>query len=88
MMKKSILLFVLFGCATKPDGVKTLSAMVKSDLLDQKHMSKNVSEGRPIFIKSYAYPQVTETGDIFGGGWVHIYVGREKVDFEQVIGTK
>lgn len=85
-MKKSLILFGLIGCATKPDGEKTLSAMVKSDLIEQKQMSKNVSEGRPIFIKSYAYPQVTESGDVFGGGWVHIYVGREKVSFEDVIG--
>ena len=75
------------SCATSPKGENVLMNDVSKSRGEREITNKDVSinKGRPIFIKAYAYPQVLETGDIWGGGNVFIEMGREKFDLNKII---
>lgn len=72
-------------CATKPDGTRTLSPMIEADIKDQKTAAQDVTQGRPIFIKTYAYPQILDSGDVWSGGWVQVFIGREQMSFDNFL---
>jgi len=82
-----VALALIAGCATSPKGQNVL--MDDVDKSGKEHaLSKGpttIKQGRPIFIKAYAYPQVLSTGDIWGGGKVFVEVGREKVDLNKIV---
>lgn len=85
-MSLSAILLVT-SCATSPSGQNVLMDEVNRSG-GEHALSKGpttIKQGRPIFIKAYAYPQVLSTGDIWGGGKVFVEVGREKVDLNKLV---
>lgn len=80
--------FLISSCASAPDGNNILKEMIQKDTssLKKNSESKNsITKGRPIFIKSYVYPQLIDSGDFYAGGWVYLEVGREKLDLEKML---
>lgn len=83
--------FLITSCATSPKGENVLMDELNNNRSSKERaLSKGpttIKEGRPIFIKAYAYPQVLNTGDIWGGGNVFVEVGREKFDLNKIISS-
>lgn len=79
------LCFLLTNCAlTAPDGVKELMDDIDRDRNIKKRDADLSFEGKPMFVKVRAYPQVAE-GNIYGKQWVLLQIGREKVDLDQLM---
>ena len=81
-----IILSLLFiGCASLPEGEKQLKEMIAQDRTSVDQILIPVDKGRPIFVKSWVYPQIYPSGDIRQGSEIYVYVGREKVSFEDLL---
>jgi len=76
----------LFSCQTPPDGKLQLNTDLEVYKDKETHNKEvTISKGRPIHMPGWAYGQVTKDGDIWGGGPVLFYLGREDLDFSQII---
>jgi hypothetical protein len=75
------------GCATIPEGELQLGPKIAEDMKNQgAGGAAGLSRGRPVYLESYAYPQMLETGDIWAGGPILVYLGREELSLDQVVG--
>lgn len=78
---------MLYGCATIPEGELQLGPKIAEDMKNQSASgAAGLSRGRPVYLESYAYPQMLETGDIWAGGPILVYLGREELSLDQVVG--
>lgn len=87
----SFIFMSFIGCASVPSGDKVISSLVESDKSRLSRALKNdvdVSMGRSLFIKTFAYPQILEDGDLLKGAQILLNVGRENVDLNQILGEK
>jgi hypothetical protein len=75
------------GCASIPTGELQLGPQIAADMKSQTQAgTQSLSRGRPVYLESYAYPQMLESGDIWAGGQVLVYLGREELSLDQVVG--
>lgn len=75
------------GCATLPAGELQLGPKIAADMKSQNQAgAQSLSRGRPVYLETYAYPQILESGDIWAGGQVLVYLGREELSLDQVVG--
>lgn len=89
-MKKVVLLatilLALSACATSPVGTPEI---LDTLLEDQQRLAEDkrveISTGRPLFIKVQSYPQLLKGGDIRLGGDILILVGREQLDYLDLV---
>ncbi|MBX9839219.1 MAG: hypothetical protein K2X69_13020 [Silvanigrellaceae bacterium] len=85
-IKKLYLLLIallISSCASSPSGENILMNNVNKN--KSENTKSNIKQGKPIYYKAYAYPQILSTGDIWGGGEVFIEMGREKFDLNTII---
>lgn len=82
-----LLTAMFYGCATIPEGELQLGPKIAEDMKNQgAGGAAGLSRGRPVYLESYAYPQMLETGDIWAGGPILVYLGREELSLDQVVG--
>ena len=91
MLKNSILIvlvFVLSSCASIPKGERALIEKVELDAKSQLIKESQIPDiqlGRPKFVRAYAYPQLIDGEDLFEGGFVNLFVGRETLSLEDLL---
>jgi len=84
---------ILTSCSlTPPVGQPVSKNALRKDLSEQVRGTGGTSTtempinaGRPIFIEAWSYPQIVDTGDIWGGGKIYINVGREEITLNDVL---
>ena len=72
------------SCQTPPEGRRQLSASFDEYREKDGSVTEDIGKGRPIHIPGWAYGQITKNGDIWGGGPVLFYLGRESLDYDQI----
>jgi hypothetical protein len=83
----ALLAALMGGCASIPTGELQLGPQIAADMKGQTQAgTQSLSRGRPVYLESYAYPQMLESGDIWAGGQVLVYLGREELSLDQVVG--
>jgi len=91
MSKNNIIIIIflaLASCTTIPPGEKSLIQKVERDAKGQVIKGSNIPDiqlGRPKFVRAYAYPQLIDGEDLFEGGFVNLYVGRETLSLEDLL---
>ncbi len=83
----SVVSFYLVSCATPPSGIKELAPMIEKDRQNAEGVL-NVRQGRPLYVKAFAHPQILPSGDVWGGGPILLLIGRETVSFESMLKEK
>lgn len=84
----SFLVNIFSSCASAPDGKNILKEMITHDKINtnrNNENSKTITKGRPIFVRTYIYPQIIESGDYYAGGWVFLEIGREKLALDKLL---
>ncbi len=86
-MKKiivAVLFLSLMSCSLRPpDGSKELMEDIERDRKLTKPADVSF-EGRPIFVKVRAYPQI-RNGHIYGRHWILMRIGREKIAVDELV---
>ena len=72
------------SCSSSPSGENVLMDTLNRSKTEQ-NLKPNIKQGKPIYYKAYAYPQILSSGDIWGGGEVFVEMGREKFDLNSLI---
>ncbi|MCB9228971.1 MAG: hypothetical protein H6618_05110 [Deltaproteobacteria bacterium] len=94
MMKQKVLVAMLIAlaglssCQTPPEGSPQLSAGLeeyKDKEGRQDYGSTDIGKGRPVHIRGWSYGRITPGGDIWLGGPVYFYLGRENLDYHQIL---
>ena len=80
-----LLTTLLYSCATPPSGEPQLAAMIAKDQLQSADMAPKIKEGRPLYLRVYAHPQIMPSGDIWGGGPIMLFVGRETLSLDTML---
>ena len=87
-VKITLLSLVLLGasCQTPPSGELQLNPeLERYKEMDKQGNNRNIEKGRPIHMPGWAYGKLTKEGDIWGGGPVYFFIGRENLDFNKFI---
>lgn len=82
-----LLLIVSVGCATTPpEGKLQLTPEIETYNEDHAQRKKVViNKGRPIHIPAWSYGHITPDGDIWAGGPVLFFIGREELSFDHLM---
>lgn len=80
-----IIALVGTGCATSPFSSAELQKRIDADLLNQNNLTKDLSQGRPIFVEVHSYPQLLPSGDLWLGGKILVNVGREQINYTDFV---
>ena len=80
-----IFLIVMVSCQTSPDGQLQLTPELETYNKIERTSGEDIGQGRPIHLPGWAYGQLTKEGDIWGGGPVLFYLGREKLDYNGIL---
>jgi hypothetical protein len=84
-----ILILLTTSCASLDKGKPQLRNDVKKDYEDtfSSFLEKypNANQGRPIYIHGFSGSQFLQNGDVWLGGEISIYIGREKLSLDDVI---
>lgn len=77
------IVLLISGCSlTAPDGKKQLLEDIERDR-ELGRQDSNPILGKTKFLKVRAYPQLSQ-GNIHGGHWILLNVGREQIDFDDL----
>ena len=83
----ALLTALMAGCVSIPTGELQIGPKIAADMKSQNQAgTQSLSRGRPVYLEAQAYPQMLETGDIWAGGQILVYLGREELSLDQVVG--